>query len=237
MNVLGVTCARGGSKGVPGKNIRNLAGKPLIAWTIEEALRAVSLDRYVVSTDSVEIAEVARRYGAYVVMRPRELAADRTPIVEAVAHAVEFCEAQDTSDYDVVADLRCTNPFKMAEDIDAAVREHIRTGADWVIGVSKLEDHHPARIKRIVGGRLLEFSWPEPPGGCRQDLVPDAYIRNGSIYVVSRAAIMEGVSFSPEGEYNIRPYIMPAEKSLNIDTELDFILAEALMRHRNGSRE
>lgn len=228
--VLGITCARGGSKGVPNKNIRDVAGKPLIAYTIDEAKRATLLSRYVVSTDSQEIADVAKSYGAEVpFLRPTPLAYDWTPTYDVLKHALGWAEKDEGEEYDAIADIRCTNPFKVALDIDGAIDKLFKTGADAVIGVSKLEDHHPSRIKRIVNDTLLDFSWPEPPGGNRQDLSPDAYIRNGSVYIVRRTAFMEGIHF--DGSFNIRPWIMPPERGVNIDTEYDLLLADVMLRN------
>jgi len=226
MNVLGVTLARGGSKGVPRKNIRTINGKPLLAYTIEEALKSKFINKYVVSTEDKEIANVAHRYGADVINRPEELADDDTPSIDAIKHALIVSEDMWGS-FDVVADLRCTNPLKTVEDIDGAIGKLINTGADVVVGVSKLEDHHPSRIKRIFQDRLIDFAWPEDPRGQRQDLKPDAYIRNGSIYIVRASAIMEGIHFL--GTDEIRPWIMPLERSVNVDTELDFKLIEVML--------
>ena len=230
MTTLGITLARGGSKGVPGKNIKMLAGKPLLAYTIEEALKA-PLDYYVVSTDSDEIATVAKHYGANVIIRPEELAQDATPTLAALLHALESTESEFDENYDIVADIRCTNPFKTVFDINGAIDKLIRTGADAVIGVCKVEDKHPSRLKAIFRDRLVDI-WPEPVSGNRQDLTPDVYVRNGSVYVVRRAGLEEGIHIKLSD--NVRPWTMPEERSLNIDTEMDFMLAEALMEKRNG---
>ena len=225
--VLGITLARGGSKGVKDKNIREVGGKPLLVWTIEQALEA-TLDDYVVSTDSARIAAVARRYGAKVIMRPDELATDASPSIDALIHALDMSERAFKTEYDIVADIRNTNPLKTAEDIDGAVDKLIRTGADCVAGCTRLEDHHPSRIKMIVGDRLVPV-WPEPEGGNRQDLTPDCYIRNGSIYAVRVAALREGVFFL--GGVT-RPWLMPIERSINIDTELDLMVCDVLLTAR-----
>jgi len=230
MTTLGITLARSGSKGVPGKNIKMLDGKPLIAYTIEEALKA-PLDYYVVSTDSDEIAEIARRYGASVIMRPKELAQDATPTLVALLHALEYTEDKLDEHYDIVADIRCTNPFKTVFDISGAINKLIRTGADAVIRVCKVNHHHPSRLKRIFRDRLVDI-WPEPESGNRQDLEPPVYVRNGSIYVVRRAGLEEGIHIKLSDD--VRAWIMPEERSLNIDTKVDFVLAEALMRRING---
>ncbi len=232
MSTLGITLARGGSKGVPGKNIKLLAGKPLIAYTIEEALKSTLLDHYVVSTDSDEIAEVAKKCGANVIMRPKALAQDHTPTLDALLHALERTESDLDENYDIVADIRCPNPFKTVFDIDGAIDKLTRTGADAVVGVCKVTDKHPSRLKIIFRDRLLDL-WPEPESGNRQDLKPDVYVRNGSIYVVRRAGLEEGIHIRLSD--NVRPWIMPEERSVNIDTEMDFMLAEALMERRNDA--
>ena len=231
MKTLGITLARGGSKGVPGKNTKMLAGKPLIAYTIEEALKCTLLDHYVVSTDNDEIAEVVRQWGASVIMRPKELAQDLTPTLPALLHALEYTESDLDDKYDIVADIRCPNPFKTAFDIDGAINKLVRTGADAVIGVCKVEDKHPSRLKTVFRDRLVDI-WPEPVSGNRQDLEPDVYVRNGSIYVVRRAGLEEGIHIRLSD--NVRPWIMPEEKSVNIDTEIDFLLAEALVNKNYG---
>ena len=225
MKTIGITLARGGSKEVPRKNIRSIGGIPLLAYTIREAKKCQRLDEYVVSTDDFEIAEIAKEYGAKVIMRPQHLAQDSTPTLPALIHALEEAE-RDADEFDIVADLRCTNPLKLASDIDGAIDKLIRTHADAVIGVTKIEDGHPARLKTVFRDRLVDI-WPEPMSGNRQDLRPDVYIRNGSIYIVRRAALEEGIHIKLSD--NVRPWIMPGDRSINIDTEMDFLLAEALI--------
>ena len=231
MSTLGITLARGGSKGVPGKNIKMLAGKPLIAYTIEEALKCTLLDYYVVSTDSDEIATVAKYYGANVIMRPKELAQDNTPTLVALLHALDCVESDLDEQYAVVADIRCTNPMKLQGDIDGAIDKLIKTGADAVIGVCKTNEYHPSRLKQIVRDRLVDI-WPENPSGNRQDLTPDVYVRNGSIYVVRRMALEEGVHIRLSD--NVRPFVMPRARGINVDTEDDFLFAETLIVKRDG---
>jgi len=232
MKILGVTLARGGSKGVPGKNIRKIQDKPMLLWTTEEAAKSTLLKHYVVSSDDPEIRQVAVENGTEALVRPDELAQDDTPSIDALIHALDTMEVVNKVSYDAVADIRCTNPLKTVEDIDGAIDKFIRARADIVCGVTKLEDHHPARIKRVFMGRLIDFSYPEPEGGNRQDLKPDAYIRNGSIYVVRTAALREGIHF--QGTDQIFPWIMPLERSVNVDSELDFMVCSALLARREG---
>jgi len=223
---LCVVLARGGSKGILKKNITPLGGVPLIAYTLIEAKRSKIIDRLIVSTDDAEIAEVARAYGAEVpFMRPPELAADKSNSHDAFRHAVTWAEADEGRQYDFLVELLCTNPMKTSEDIDEALSKLIETGADTVIGVTRLEDHHPIRIKKIEHDRIRDFCLPEIPGTTRQDLKPDAYIRNGSIYACRRDCIDKRI-----GGDESRPYIMSELKSVNIDTPLDLILAEELIK-------
>lgn len=224
--VLAITAARAGSKGVPGKNIRPIRGIPMLAYTIREARRSKLINRYLVSTEDEKIADVAREHGAEVQMRPADLAQDDTPMIDVLRYVTARCEEEEDNFYDIVADLRCTNPLKTVFDIDGAIKKLMDTGADGVIGVTKLDDHHPARIKRVFEDRLIDFAWPEPAGGLRQELKPDAFIRNGSLYIILRDALMDGILM--QGSDNLRPWYMPLERSVNVDTELDFILAEAL---------
>ena len=228
--ILGVTLARGGSKSIPRKNIKPIFGLPMIAYTIKEALKSKYITRYVVSTDDEEIKEVSQKYGAEVpFIRPSGLATYLTSSVDALQHAVEFCEREENLHYDYVVELMCTNPMKEVSDIDNAIKKLISTGADSVIGVSKLDDHHPARAKKIIDDKIVDFCVPELSGR-RQDLKPDAYIRNGSIYAMNRDALMKrGLRF---GSSNSRPYVMSDLKSINIDGRLDLIMAGIVLRDR-----
>jgi len=232
VNVLGITLARGGSKGVPRKNIRMIAGKPLLAYTVEEALKCTLITEYVVSSDDPDILAVAFEYGAQVIERPAKLAQDDTPHLPALVHALDWAEDFYNTRFDAVADLRATNPLKTALDIDLAIKKLAKTDADCVVGVSKLEDHHPSRIKLIYNDRLVDV-WPEPASGRRQDLKPDVYIRNGSIYVVKAEVLRAGYFFTGQ-DLIIRPYIMPPERGINIDTEMDFLFAEAVVCGQNS---
>jgi CMP-N,N'-diacetyllegionaminic acid synthase len=228
MKILGVTLARGGSKSVPRKNIRPINGIPLIAYTIGEALRSRFLTRFIVSTDDAEIQEVAIRYGAEApFLRPAEFSTDTASSVAAMQHAVAWAEAQENIRYDYVIEMMCTNPMKTVEDIDACIEKLVNTGADSVIAVHRLEDHHPIRIKKIVGDRIVDFCLPEKPETRRQDLRPNAYIRSGSIYALKRDHLMvEGRRY---GSVDSRPYILPEKRAVNVDTELDFLIAEHLL--------
>ena len=227
--ILGVTLARGGSKSVPKKNIKPICGKPLIAYTIAEALQSKYITRYIVSTDDEGIKEVSLKYGAEVpFLRPAELASDTARASGAVRHAVEYVEKEEGTKYDYVIELMCTNPLKTVEDIDACIEKLIETDADSVIAVHKLEDHHPIRIKKIQNDRIIDYCLPEVPETRRQDLKPDAYFRSGSIYALKRDHLMiDGFRY---GSRNSRPYILPPERAVNIDTVINFLVAEILIK-------
>lgn len=228
MRILGVTLARGGSKSVPRKNIRPILDIPLIAYTIAEAKRSKYITRYLVSTDDEEIRDIALKYGAEVpFLRPAEISTDTASSASAMKHAVEWVEAEEGVKYDYVIELMATNPMKTVEDIDAVIEKLIETKADSVIAVHKLDDHHPIRIKKIVDDKIVDFCLPEVPEMRRQDLKPDAYIRSGSIYGLTRDhLVIDGRRFGSE---NSRPYILAPEKAVNVDTEIDFLIAEKLI--------
>jgi len=228
IRILGLTLARGGSKTVFKKNIRPICGKPLISYTIKEAQKSKFLSRYIVSTDDQEIKKVAESFGAEVpFVRPSEYSSDSASSVSAMQHAVRWVENQEGVKYDYVVELMCTNPMKNVYDIDMAIEKLIKTNSDSVIAVHQLEDHHPARIKKIIDDKIVDFCVSEIPESRRQDLTPKAYIRSGSIYALRRDFLMiEGKRY---GSSNSRPYILPAERAVNIDTELDFLMAEILI--------
>ena len=221
--------ARGGSKSVSKKNIKVICGKPLIAFTIVEALKSKFISRYIVSTDDEEIKNTALTYGAEVpFLRPSQLATDTASSASAIKHAVEFVEKEEGVQYDYIIELMCTNPLKTVEDIDTCITKLIETGADSVIAVHKLEDHHPIRIKKIIDDRIVDFCLPEVPETRRQDLKPDAYVRSGSIYAVKRDELM--LNNRRYGTNDSRPYILSPDRAVNLDTEIDFLVAEKLIQ-------
>ncbi len=227
--MLGVIPARGGSKGIPRKNIRVLAGKPLLQYSVEAAKHSRLLDRLVVSTEDAEIAEMAESLGVEVVNRPSSLAGDDVPMWPVVQHALDA--AEDEEQFDAVFTLQVTTPLRTGADIDDAIRLLQTSGADSVIGVVRVLDSHPARAKRIEDGRLRDFCVPEPEGVRRQDLTPTAYLRNGAVYVTRRDTIISG---SIRGTHQC-PLLMPPERSVNIDEPLDLLLAEALLQKESAA--
>lgn len=229
--VLAVIPARGGSKGVPRKNIRSVCGKPMIAYTIETALAAQDLFyRIIVSTDDEEIADVARRYGAAVpFLRPAELAGDTVPTVPVLQHAARFVEQQDNIRLDWLCLLQPTDPLRTVEDIKMAMRLGQAGDCDSVISVVQVSAVHPILMKRIEGDKLLPYCIEEKEGTRRQEYQPPAYMRNGAIYLTRRDVLMERSSIWGDV---IRPYIMPPQRSVGVDSELDLKLVELLMQEQ-----
>jgi CMP-N,N'-diacetyllegionaminic acid synthase len=209
-----------------------MCGKPLLQWTLEAASKSKYLDEYYVSSDSEQILRLAQELYVGAILRPDALAQDDTPTLPALRHAVNRAEALHGR-FDLIIEIRATSPLKTTEDIDRCIELLRKWDVDSVIGVTALEDHHPARAKWLDDeGRIRDFV-PEPQSGRRQDLTPKAYIRNGTIYALKRDAVMgeHGKLFGHEFSLG---YEMPAERSVNIDTELDWKLAELLMQERGA---
>ena len=221
--------ARAGSKGIPGKNLKLVAGKPLIAWTIETALAATMLDRVIVSTDSPEIAEVARRYGAETpFIRPAELAQDNTSGVAPVLHAAQWLAENEGYHSDLIMVLQPTSPLRIPADIDRAIELLCEKNADSVVAVRPADEHPYWMHWRDTDGRISDFMEFDPPIYRRQDL-PDLYVTNGAIYVTRYEVLMEQKTFYPSNTFSL---VMPAERSLDIDTPWDLYLADLILKDR-----
>lgn len=227
VEVIGLITARGGSKSMPRKNIAPLAGKPLIAWTIEAARASRLLSRILVSTDDGEIAQVAAAWGAEVPFtRPAELAGDATPHVLVVEHAIRWLEEAEGSRPHYMLLLQPTSPLRSAEDIDAAIALAEEREAIAVVSVSPME-RHPYLSKRILAnGTLADFITSDIAYLRRQDL-PPAYALNGALYLNRCDSLLRDHSFLPPGTLG---YVMPPERSLDVDTPWDFHLIELVLQ-------
>lgn len=224
--ILAVITARGGSKRIPRKNLRKLAGRPLIYYPIQAALRSKLVDRVIVSTDDVEIAEVAKKIGAEIpFIRPDRLATDLAKSVPVVQHAVRFLKKNHDYHPAIVALLQPTNPFLSGEDIDEAIKILIKSKADSCVSVSPVSER-PEWMYTIKRGRLAPHndSWNVVKRS--QDL-PKVFRLNGALYVVKTEALMnQNTLNAPRGA----ALIMPRERSIDIDNLIDFKIAEALMK-------
>jgi CMP-N,N'-diacetyllegionaminic acid synthase len=225
--VLGVVVARGGSKGLPGKNLRSLGGKPLVVHTIEAALACAALTRIVLSTEDAEILAAGRGAGCPApFVRPAELAGDRSSTVDVALHAVDWLARHEGFATDVVVMLPATAPLRRAEHIRGAIEVLEQDDdAEAVVAVTE-PDYPPYWMLAAEHGRLR---WLFPEGAKvdhRQDL-PRAYRPNGSIYAIRAPVLRSQRTFYPRAT---APYAMPREASINIDSELDFRLAELMLR-------
>ena len=221
MRFLGLIPARGGSKGITRKNVREIAGKPLIAWTINAALSSRFIDSVVVSTDDSEIAEASLRYGAKVPFRrPAELSTDSTAGIEPVLHALGLFP-----EFDVVVLLQPTSPLRRTEDIDNCIEILIKNDAEAVVSVTETKNH-PAWSFNLDSTGCLEPFAQVGQVTRRQDLRP-VYSLNGAVYVSRVSFLKNQGSFM--GKKTL-PYIMPAERSVDIDDMLDFRTAEMLLK-------
>ena len=227
-NVLAIIPARGGSKGIPGKNTRVFAGKPLIAHSIETALNCPLINRTVVSTDDAHIAEVAKAHGAQVINRPDELAGDTALVIGAIRHAVLEVEGEGET-VDIVILLEPTSPFRRAEDVEKCIQVLLEDRADSVATFT--ESHvSPNRLWRVSGEVVEPYIAGAVPWLPRQKQ-PVAHELTGQVYGVSRKVLFENedsISLLLGRKY---PVITPGETALDIDTELDFMMAEKIMEH------
>lgn len=221
MTLLALIPARGGSKGIPGKNVRLLAGKPLIAYTIIAALRAEGIDRVVVSTEDPQIAAVARQWGAEVpFLRPPELAADTTPGVDPALHALALIPEADR-----LLLLQPTSPLRTVVDIEGILAFQAKHRCPSVVSVAP-SAKHPQWMVRLNPCHELKPFLPPVPADTRQQLEP-AYTFNGALYLCDRGWLQNQRSFvGPE----TLGYRMPPERSVDIDTPLDWLWAETLLR-------
>jgi N-acylneuraminate cytidylyltransferase/CMP-N,N'-diacetyllegionaminic acid synthase len=225
--VVAVIPARGGSKGLPGKNIVPLMGKPLICYTIEAAKNSKYVTRIIVSTDDEKIAKIAKENGAEVpFLRPADLAKDETPSLPVVQHAVKYIEDAEGCIMDVIVLLQPTSPLRNETYIDDAVEKILGTGADSVITVCRVKQH-PYWNFIAKGDSLCPFIRNDVNPTRRQDL-PETYAPNGAVYVVRRDVLFNQNSILGK---DIRAVVMPVEESIDIDGYFDLFIAEMTLKY------
>lgn len=234
MRVLAVVPARGGSKAVPRKNLGLLAGRPLLAHAADAARAAASITRTVLSTDDEEIRTAGAALGLDVpFLRPAHLATDTARSADVAVHALETVEAAGDEPYDVVVLLEPTSPLRLAADIDRAVAVLNRdAGVDAVVSVCQVEAPHPMKMQVVRDGRL-EPLFPEVwrDGLRRQDL-PVVYELTGTVYAVRASSLRQTRSFWAG---SVAPLVVPRARAVNIDSAVDFVVAEALISSRGAS--
>ena len=224
--ILGVITARGGSKGIPGKNIKMLAGIPLIAYTINVAKESKLITHLIVSTDDEEIKDVSKKCGADVpFLRPEELAKDTAKHLPVMQHAVAFMEDKLGIVFDYAVSLQPTSPLRTVEDLDGTIQKLIDSGADSAVSIVEVTGRHPVQIKRLEGDKVLPYSVFEEEGIRRQDL-PVAYERSGAVYTMRRDLLMKDNKFYGD---DVVGYIVPQDRSVDIDVPFDWLKAEYML--------
>lgn len=226
-NILAIIPARAGSKGLPGKNIKSLCGKPLIAWTIEAAIKSKYIDKVIVSTDSENIANISKKYGAKVpFLRPDCLATDDSKSINVIKHAISFFK----DEYEVIIYLQPTSPLRTSDDIDDAIAELNINDTKAIISVCEVE--HPVQWTGRLPDNLCmkNFIKNKYRNKNRQEL-ERFYRLNGAIYISDIEYFKNQSSFLGNQTY---AYKMSQEKSIDIDSIVDFKLAEILLRSQTN---
>lgn len=238
MRILGVITARGGSKSIPRKNIKELCGQPLISYTIAAAEESGVFDRIILSTDDEEIAEVARRFGCEVpFMRPAELAQDTTPHLPVMQHAIRWLKDHESYEPDFVAILQPTAPLRQAFHIREAVELLKRANADSVVSMAEIPgDMSPywaVKVDEQGLGTLLLSGEPIKRRIPRRQSLPPAYTHTGAIYLFRTELLFDPAEPNFYGD-RVAAYIMEDTYNVNIDSSEDWTLAEAAIKHLNA---
>ena len=226
-SVLAIIPARGGSKGLPGKNIKELCGKPLIVWTIEQALNSKYIDNVVVSTDSEKIANIAKKAGANVpFLRPAELAADNSPTSDAILHVLEQLSMKGEF-YDYIALLEPTSPLRKPNDIDHAIKLIIQnTDADCLVSVGEVHMEHPIIVKKISEKSFVVPYISNIAKIHQRQQADKAYFPYGVVYISKVSFFKENQTFYSD---NTIPFVIERWQNYEIDDEIDFIIIEKIM--------
>jgi CMP-N,N'-diacetyllegionaminic acid synthase len=222
--ILGVIPARGGSKGIPRKNLYKINGKPLIQYSIDEAKRSKHLTHVILSTDDAEIAEVGKKLGAEVpFLRPASLATDTALSVDVTIHALKAMEEKLNIIFDAIMLLQPTTPLRRAEDIDGAIEKLFSdTKIDSIVSLVDVGANHPARMYTVEKQGIVNVM-PEPVKMMPRQQLPKVYIRSGDIYLIKRDALLKGHSLMGN---QVAEWVMSKERAFNIDTMEDLFLLE-----------
>lgn len=223
--ILAIIPARGGSKRLPRKNVLNLANKPLIAWSIESAKNSKYIDKLILSSDDEEIIHVAKKFGCEVpFVRPKELAQDETRSIDVVLHTLKTLK----ENYDYVILLQPTSPLRTTKDIDKAIEFYFEKEATSVIGVCEME-HSPLWANTLDETMSMENFLDDKYNNSRSQDLPTFYRINGAFYMSTVDSIVKNETFFVKE--NIFAFLMSQEHSVDIDTKLDFIVAEVVLKN------
>lgn len=230
LGFLAIIPARGSSKGLPGKNIKMLYGKPLIAWTIEAAKQSKQIDRIIVSTDDEKIARISKQYGAEIpFLRPEELATDAAKAIDNYIFTIVELNRRENKEYENFVVLQPTSPLRNSEDIDKAIELFKEKNADSVISYSEAL-HPPLWAKEIDNNQKIKNYFQEDVSNKNRQEIPIAYMPNGAIYVFKYSLLKEKYTYYSDKTY---AYIMPNIRSIDIDNMIDFEFAEFIMRKKD----
>ena len=232
--ILAIIPARGGSKGVPKKNIKSFAGKPLIAWTIEQGKKSKHIDKLVVSTDDAEIAAVSRKYGAEVIDRPKEFGRDDSPTYDAIKHVVDTLEGKGEN-YDIVIILEPTSPLRKDDDLDNAIElfQKNKTKADALVSLGEVHLENPMITKVIDGRGLLKPFIESRKQIYQRQQLPAIYFPYGVIYLSKTDAYLKSKTVYQEKTI---PYLIERWQNYEIDDIYDFVVMEAIMNYREKTK-
>jgi len=225
--IIAIIPARGGSKGIPKKNIKKLAGKPLIYYTISEVKKSKFISKIIVSTDSKQIEKIAKNLGSETIIRPKKLAKDNSSSLDVVQHVIKNLESLHYFDVDIVIVLQPTSPLRTVTDIDSAIKLFLNSKCDSVIGMTEVT-HPPEFMYRLTKKKIKPLIKTKIKSKRRQDM-PKTYQINGAIYICNRDLIMKKHTMFGK---NIVPYLMPIERSLDIDTMFDLDLAKTILKNK-----
>jgi len=227
--ILAIAPARGGSKGIPHKNLQKIAGRTLVEWAIRVGLTCPLVSKTILSTDSPRISKIGRKAGAIApFLRPSRLASDKTKIVDVILHLLKHIDDKP----DIVLLLQPTTPLRTSKQISEALQILIKNKkADAIVSVVHLNEPHPIKIKTIKKGWLRSYL-PKADSQISRQLLPTVYKLNGAIYAVRTKALLNEKTFLPN---KTLPYIMPPETGINIDTPLDLIILKSLVKSKVNS--
>lgn len=228
--IIAIIPARGGSKGLPKKNIKILNGKPLIAYTIDVALASKYLDRIFVSTNDKEISDISRKYGAEIIKRPDIIAKDNSLRRDVIKHVIKTLKTEMNYSPEIIVYLQPTSPLRTVKDLDLALEMYLNNNCESVVSVC--ESSNSPYWSLIVKHKYIEplFGWEYFTNRRRQDL-PTTFILNGAIYITSVIRFLKNNNLFSR---KTLPYIMPTRRSVDIDNKFDFKLAEWLIKDDNG---
>lgn len=229
MKILAIIPARGGSKGIPKKNIKKLNGKPLISYSIEEALKSNFINKVVVSSENEDIEKISKSYGAETIKRPKNLAKDDSLTIDTVFHSLDYLEENQNYVPDIIILLQPTSPLREVEDIENSINSFIDNECNALVSVN-LYNHSPCLSLRMKNGYLCPLFKENYLNNRRQDF-PEIFRPNGAIYILKPETLKKYKTFYPNKTI---PYVMPAEKSVDIDSMQDWKLAEYFLKTKGS---